>query len=134
MLPREKYRKAILSLLKEKALVLVPGPRQCGKTTLARDLVGDAFKDVFYFNYDDARNKPRLRNDPYFFASMKRKGRGRPLVILDEIHKYKDWKNYLKGVYDAFHDAFRFLVTGSGRLDLYKRGGDSLAPCPGTSA
>jgi hypothetical protein len=47
--------------------------------------------------------------------------------VLDEIHKHRGWKNYLKGVYDRFHAEFVFLVTGSGRLDAYRRGGDSLA-------
>ncbi len=46
---------------------------------------------------------------------------------MDEIHKYKEWKNYLKGVYDGFADEFRFLVTGSGRLDLSRKRGDALA-------
>lgn len=50
-----------------------------------------------------------------------------PLIIFDEIHKYKDWKNYLKGVYDQFHEEFKFLASGSGRLDIYQKGGDSLA-------
>jgi len=50
-----------------------------------------------------------------------------PLVIFDEIHKYSNWKNYLKGVYDKFAEEYQFLVTGSGRLDLYQKGGDSLA-------
>jgi predicted AAA+ superfamily ATPase len=49
------------------------------------------------------------------------------LVVFDEIHKYKDWKNYLKGVYDQFHGSYQFLVSGSGRLDIYQKGGDSLA-------
>jgi len=124
---RGKYRKAVLSLFKHKAMVFISGPRQAGKTTLARDIIGADFQDVRYFNYDDQREKPLLVTDPYFFASIKRKGRAKPLVIFDEIHKYRRWKNYLKGVYDAYGDDFRFLVTGSGRLDLYKRGGDSLA-------
>jgi len=46
---------------------------------------------------------------------------------LDEIHNYRGWKNYLKGVYDQFHGEYQFLVSGSGRLDIYQRGGDSLA-------
>jgi predicted AAA+ superfamily ATPase len=48
------------------------------------------------------------------------------LWIFDEIHKYKSWKNWLKGVYDKFHDQKKILVTGSAKLDLYSRGGDSL--------
>ena len=49
------------------------------------------------------------------------------MIILDEIHKYRDWKNYLKGIYDGYSDEMRFLVTGSGRLDLSRKKGDSLA-------
>jgi hypothetical protein len=68
-----------------------------------------------------------LIENPHFFEDLLRKDSSRPLVILDEIHKYKDWKNYLKGVYDRFHAEFQFLVSGSGRLDLFRKGGDSLA-------
>lgn len=49
------------------------------------------------------------------------------MIILDEIHKYKDWKNYLKGIYDQFHESYKFIVSGSGKLDIYQKGGDSLA-------
>jgi len=48
-------------------------------------------------------------------------------VVFDELHKYRQWKSYLKGAFDDAHDDFSFLVTGSGRLDLYRKGGDSLA-------
>ena len=48
------------------------------------------------------------------------------MIVFDEIHKYARWKNYLKGAYDQYKDDFRFLVTGSGRLELFKKGGDSL--------
>ena len=47
--------------------------------------------------------------------------------MFDELHKFKDWKNYLKGIYDQHSDNYRFLVSGSGRLDLFRKGGDSLA-------
>ena len=50
-----------------------------------------------------------------------------PLIIFDEIHKYRDCKNYLKGAYDAFEGKYSFVVSGSGRLDLYQKGSDSLA-------
>jgi hypothetical protein len=53
-------------------------------------------------------------------------GRKRPLLVLDEIHKYPRWKRFLKGLYDQHGDALAILVTGSGRLDVYQRGGDSL--------
>jgi predicted AAA+ superfamily ATPase len=62
-----------------------------------------------------------------FFTTLTRRDSSTPLIIFDEIHKYRDWKNYLKGVYDQFGPDYQFLVTGSGRLDLYQKGGDSLA-------
>ncbi len=58
---------------------------------------------------------------------MDRKKGDLPLIILDEIHKYIDWKNYLKGIYDGFADEFRFLITGSGRLEFSRKKGDALA-------
>jgi predicted AAA+ superfamily ATPase len=64
--------------------------------------------------------------DPLFFEKQNRNPDKPFLVILDEIHKYARWKNYLKGVYDHGQPDFRFLITGSGRLDLHKKGGDSL--------
>jgi len=48
------------------------------------------------------------------------------IILFDEIHKYKDWKNYLKGQFDKHREDFKILVTGSARLDVYRRGGDSL--------
>lgn len=126
MLERTPYVAIWKALSAEKSMVLLAGPRQCGKTTLAQQLSA-AFVNRLYFNWDIATDKRRLIADPFFFQTIVRKDESRPLVILDEIHKYKDWKNYLKGLYDRFHAEFLFLVSGSGRLDLYRRGGDSLA-------
>lgn len=106
-------------------MAFLSGPRQVGKTTLARDYQKH-FSQSLYFNWDDIRHKKMLLKDPYFFQKENRDPSKPFLVILDEIHKYPKWKNYLKGVYDSFKKEYRFLVTGSGRLDLYKKGGDSL--------
>jgi len=110
----------------EKAMVFIAGPRQAGKTTLAR-IVGTDFENRAYLNWDIPDDRLRLLDDPHFFASMDRLDSSEPLVVFDEIHKYRDWKNYLKGVIDRFPRGYRFLVTGSGRLDIYRKGGDSLA-------
>ena len=107
-------------------MILLSGPRQSGKTTLAK-IISKGFNNQIYYNWDDIPSKRKLIEDPYFFEKTDRMDESIPLVILDEIHKYSDWKNYLKGVYDSFADEYKFLVTGSGRLDLYQRGGDSLA-------
>ncbi len=126
MLQRAPYVRIWKELSGEKSMVLLSGPRQCGKTTLAK-MIAEGFANSLYFNWDVITDKRRLIEDPFFFQNLVRKDASTPLVLLDEIHKYKDWKNYLKGVYDRFHDEFLFLVSGSGRLDLYQRGGDSLA-------
>jgi predicted AAA+ superfamily ATPase len=126
MLRREKYKKIWDELAADKAMVFLAGPRQSGKTTLAKG-IADEYASCLYFNWDILSHRDRLIKNSTFFEEVERKGADRPLIILDEIHKYRDWKNYLKGVYDQFHDSYRFLVSGSGRLDLYQKGGDSLA-------
>jgi predicted AAA+ superfamily ATPase len=98
-------------------MVLLSGPRQCGKTTLARSIEIDGGTGA-YFNWDIEAHRKILRagNLP---AS-------RALWILDEVHKNRGWRNWLKGIYDLYHDKHSILVTGSARLELYSRGGDSL--------
>lgn len=106
-------------------MAFVSGPRQVGKTTLARSIRKD-FPQSIYFNWDIISDQKRLLKEPYFFENENRNPKEPFLVALDEIDKYARWKNYLKGAYDKFNEDFRFLVTGSGRLDLFKKGGDSL--------
>ena len=95
-------------------MVFVAGPRQVGKTTLARSLPGSK---AGYLNWDVAEHRERIL-----------RGELPPsrLWIFDEIHKYRRWRNYLKGLYDGRARGQRILVTGSARLDLYRFGGDSL--------
>lgn len=95
-------------------MVFIGGPRQVGKTTLAKHLLTDP---KGYLNWDIVEDRESiLRNqlpDVDFW-------------VFDEIHKYRAWRNFLKGLYDQFHQSHEILVTGSARLDLYRRGGDSL--------
>ncbi len=123
---REPYCKIWQELSEDKSMIFLVGPRQVGKTTLT-GIISRSFVNSLYFNWDIPQNKARLMENPTFFQEIKRRDPSTPLIIFDEIHKYKDWKNYLKGVYDQFHDEYQFLVSGSGRLDIYQKGGDSLA-------
>jgi hypothetical protein len=106
----------VLADLKEK-MVFVAGPRQVGKTTLARRILGSSAPGV-YLNWDNREDRREIR--------AARWPAGDALVVLDELHKWKDWKSWLKGEFDKHRGRLRFLVTGSARLDVYRRGGDSL--------
>lgn len=110
----ERYlRPQILDDLRQK-MVFVAGPRQVGKTTLARSLPG---AEEGYLNWDVPADRERI---------LRRELPAAPLWIFDEIHKYRGWRDYLKGLYDARPDPPQILVTGSARLDLYRFSGDSL--------
>ena len=95
-------------------MVFVAGPRQVGKTTLARMLLDSP---QGYLNWDVADDRESI---------LRRELPPGELLVLDEIHKYRGWRNYLKGLYDGRRRATRILVTGSARLDAYRFGGDSL--------
>jgi len=104
-------------------MAFLVGPRQVGKTTLARSLLpaGGA-----YFNWDEEEDRRLLVRAPGAFWT-ERVGTARPArIVLDEIHKYPRWKRFLKGLFDAHAAELEILVTGSGRLDVYQWGGDSL--------
>jgi len=126
MTRRTLYKKIWEKLSSYKNMVFVAGPRQSGKTTFTSE-IGRRFSNRLYFNWDIIEDKKRLVENPYFFEGLNRTDAADPLIIFDEIHKYKDWKNYLKGVCDKFDHGYHFLVSGSGRLDVFQKGGDSLA-------
>src|SRR2546425_3596212 len=101
--------------LREK-MAFVAGPRQCGKTTLAEGLLkkwGGA-----YYNWDVDAHRRVLRSSQVDEAAK--------LWVFDELHKFKGWRNWLKGIFDLHRASHAILVTGSARLDIYSRGGDSL--------
>ncbi len=127
MVERPLYQAIWKDLARTKPMIFLSGPRQAGKTTFARRVAQSEFANHTYFNWDFVTDKKRLVENPAFFEEIQRKDATTPLVIFDEIHKYRKWKNYLKGVYDQFSDRYRFLVLGSGRLNVFQKGGDSLA-------
>ena len=105
-------------------MAFVSGPRQAGKTTLVRHLLELTAQAGNYFNWDvESHRKAILRHPEGFWDAA---GATRARIALDEIHKYPRWKRFLKGLYDAAGARTDILVTGSGRLDVYQRGGDSL--------
>jgi predicted AAA+ superfamily ATPase len=126
MSDRNFYKKTWQKLSSYKSMIFIAGPRQAGKTTFAKAISKD-FTNKLYFNWDTISDKKKLIANPYFFQELNRVDKTTPLVIFDEIHKYDNWKNYLKGVFDEFGKDYKFLISGSGRLDLFQKGGDSLA-------
>ena len=107
-------KNVVLELLDQK-YILLAGPRQVGKTFFSKHLL----EPYTYLNFDEASHRRLITNKQW--------PRGKGLLILDEIHKMKSWKRFLKGLYDTEGTAQPVLVTGSARLDTYKKGGDSLA-------
>lgn len=105
-------------------MALVSGPRQCGKTTLGRMLLRERGSGA-YWNWDETKFRRLWAQDPSAAIPLP-SGSGVPLVVLDEIHKHRLWKRNLKGVFDTLEDSCDILVTGSARLDIYKKGSDSL--------
>jgi len=100
-------------------ILFLSGPRQVGKTTLVRTKLCP--REDAYFNWDHRGVRTRFLKDPDFFADT-----DAPWICFDEIHKRPKWKDVLKGVYDTYKDQFKFVITGSARLETFKKSGDSL--------
>jgi predicted AAA+ superfamily ATPase len=101
-----------------KKMVFLAGPRQVGKTFIAKE-VGRHYKHSLYLNYDELADRKLIKNQTWLTNT--------DLLILDELHKMRGWKNYLKGLYDTKPEKLHILVTGSARLDILGKVGDSLA-------
>ncbi|MCX5879865.1 MAG: AAA family ATPase [Deltaproteobacteria bacterium] len=121
----EKY--AFDESLTGRHMVFLAGPRQVGKTLLARQWLETNGCSSLYHNWDELATRRAYREDGRFFESPARAlGIRDPWIVFDEIHKRNHWRDILKGIYDIFRKDFRFLITGSARLDLFRRSGDSL--------
>lgn len=123
--PRKRIYEAVIKehLSDNRQMVFLSGPRQCGKTTLAKMLADK------YFTWDDLATRRLVSGDAAGLAGAAGLSVARanpPTIVLDEIHKFVRWKSFLKGFFDIYEDRMRLIVTGSARLDIYKHGGDSL--------
>ena len=105
-------------------MALVSGPRQCGKTTLAKMLLRGR-KAGLYRNWDQVEFRREWTRNPSAIIPLPGEKEA-PLVVLDEIHKDRRWKRTLKGVFDTLSAPCDILVTGSARLAVYVKGSDSL--------
>lgn len=112
-------RDTVTTDLSEK-MVFIGGPRQVGKTTFALSVLPGHQNETAraYLNWDHLDDRERI-----LAAQLPA---SEPLIIFDEIHKYANWRNLMKGLYDKHKSSVSFLVTGSARLDYYRKGGDSL--------
>lgn len=102
----------------EKKMVFITGPRQVGKTWLSKQIM-EKFENKLYLNYDNLEHRQIINSQTW--------NKNTNLLVLDEIHKMHEWKNYLKGIYDTKNSDLRIIVTGSARLEYFSKSGDSLA-------
>ncbi len=110
--------RAILTSVKDdlkQKIVLLTGPRQSGKTTFSNQLSDS----IDYINYDKSEHKIRINNQEW--------DRKKEIIVFDEIHKMDNWKLYLKGIFDVEGIPPSIFVTGSSRMDVFRKVGDSLA-------
>jgi predicted AAA+ superfamily ATPase len=114
----ERFQKQAILRDLFKKMVLLAGPRQAGKTTLSKAIAKE-FSSFSYLTYDHLEDRRILLSQSWLPSTE--------LLILDELHKMPKWKNYLKGVYDTKPEHQKILVTGSARLEIFTRVGDSLA-------
>ncbi len=111
------------SLVEHRQMAFVSGSRQVGKTTTCRNL------SEVYLDWDNEDHRTLILEGPAAvaaYAGVERLRQAPIRIVFDELHKYKRWKQFLKGFFDTYEARFRIMVTGSSRLDVYRKGGDSL--------
>ena len=115
-----RYLEPIIINDLSRKMVFLAGPRQTGKTTIAKKILKNSNLDIntWYLNWDSARDREKILTEEF--------PAGNKMLVLDEIHKYPKWRQTVKGLYDKRGDKLRIMVTGSARLDHYRHGGDSL--------
>ncbi len=109
-------------------MVFVMGPRQVGKTTLSLE-IENGWESVYYYNWDNQKDRALILAGPDAIAEdvgLEFLTEEPPVLIFDEIHKYINWKTFLKGLYDSYPNMAHIVVTGSARLEVFNKGGESL--------
>ena len=123
------YEAVILDHIKlYRQMLFIMGPRQVGKTTTTYN-VGELWKNFTYYNWDKDEDREIILSGASAIAQqakLENLAKKAPLLIFDEIHKFKKWKLFLKGLYDSYPNQAHILATGSAKLNVYRRGGDSL--------
>lgn len=114
----KRVQQDLISRDLKRKMVFITGPRQVGKTSLALAIAEEQEQTV-YLNYDNFSHREVIRKEAWLPETR--------LLILDELHKMENWKNYLKGIYDTREKHLQILVTGSARLETFRQSGDSLA-------
>lgn len=114
----KRQQQALISRDLPRKMVFLTGPRQVGKTSLAKAIAAEQPSSV-YLNYDSFADRAIIYEQAWLPSTR--------LLILDELHKMEGWKNYLKGLYDTKPEQLQILVTGSARLETFRQSGDSLA-------
>ena len=125
MTPLKRLYDSVLleHLATHRQMAFVVGPRQVGKTTTCRGCADH------YCNWDNLDDRGLILSGPS--KVVERFGLSRlkaelPTLLFDELHKFHGWKKFLKGFFDTYADQTHVIVTGSIRMDAYRRGGDSL--------
>ena len=126
---KEPYIERLYTLILEdhlksnRQMAFVSGPRQVGKTTVSMDL------SEFYYDWDNVNHREVMLAGPKSIArecGLDVLTGNKPIISFDEVHKYSKWKDLLKGFFDTYGREVHTIVTGSSRLDVYRKGGDSL--------
>jgi predicted AAA+ superfamily ATPase len=118
-------------LFNDRQMLFLVGPRQVGKTTISK--LAETFwgnGSFFYFNWDNSEHRQLIIAGGSRIAAtigiQPVLGQKQALIIFDELHKFGQWKQFIKGFFDTYEEIVKIIITGSARLDLYKKQGDSL--------
>jgi predicted AAA+ superfamily ATPase len=115
-------------LEEHRQMLFLVGPRQVGKTTTTLNLKNE-YTNYAYFNWDDIDTQKLILKGPKAIiesANLTHISEQKTVLVFDEIHKFIDWRNFLKGFFDTHHETTSFVITGSTKLDFLRRSGDSL--------